>query len=64
VLEPFREALASSKSAYLLASPIYPPVIGAALYAAKCCQEKLGTDALADLAKHCQSTPDSEWSTS
>ena len=49
VLEPFTQALADLTGQYALAPPILPPVIGAAMYAAKCCKTELNVDALDNL---------------
>ncbi|HEY8026419.1 MAG TPA: BadF/BadG/BcrA/BcrD ATPase family protein [Burkholderiaceae bacterium] len=49
LMEPLRAALTSLPEFFTLTEPILSPVIGAALYAAKCCEYKLHPDALARL---------------
>lgn len=49
LIEPFQKALANLDTEYALATPILPPVIGAAMYAAKCCGADLSVDALDNL---------------
>ena len=49
VTEPFQAALRASGGNYKLAAPRFPPVIGAALYAAKCAGKPLAEAALKQL---------------
>jgi N-acetylglucosamine kinase-like BadF-type ATPase len=51
LMEPFRQALASLPEFFTLTEPMLSPAIGAALYAAKCCDQRLNPDALARLAQ-------------
>jgi hypothetical protein len=50
VLEPFADALARSGLAFRLTTPRYAPVIGAALFAARCHGTPLDEAALAVLS--------------
>lgn len=50
--EPFEQALAARPLAYRVTPPALPPVLGAALYAARSAGTPLGQEALARLARH------------
>lgn len=45
ILASFRDQLGSQDACWRLAQPLYPPVVGAALYAARLAGSPLGTDA-------------------
>lgn len=52
VLKPFTQAL-EQRGCFVLGTPVFQPVIGAALYAAHCAGQALSADALARLREKC-----------
>ena len=50
VLEPFRTELQHSSDAYDVRPPMLEPVVGAALYAPRCCGVRLSDSAMRELA--------------
>jgi len=55
LVDAFRDALAAAGPAFELRTPLFPPVIGAALYAARLAGTPLREDALANLRRGCAS---------
>jgi len=51
LMEPFRQALGTLPEFFTLTEPMLSPAIGAAVYAARCCEQMLSPDALARLAQ-------------